>query len=57
MNVSGIGLGLMISKQIVEKYDGKISFTSEEDQGSTFMFTFKLNDPIKSFENESELGS
>jgi signal transduction histidine kinase len=30
LNVNGIGLGLMISKQIVEKFDGKINFQSEE---------------------------
>jgi K+-sensing histidine kinase KdpD len=29
MNTSGIGLGLMISKLIVEKYDGQIDFESE----------------------------
>ena len=44
LNVNGIGLGLMISKQIVEKFDGKIEFHSEEGAGSTFSFTFKLED-------------
>ena len=28
-NMSGIGLGLVISKLIVEKFDGKIDFLSE----------------------------
>jgi len=32
----------MISKQIVEKFEGEILFESEKDQGSTFYFTFKL---------------
>jgi C4-dicarboxylate-specific signal transduction histidine kinase len=36
MNTNGIGLGLMISKLIVEKFDGNISFTSEENVGSSF---------------------
>ena len=31
MNVNGVGLGLMISKLIVEKFNGNISFVSEED--------------------------
>ena len=42
MNTKGIGLGLMISKLIVEKFDGKITFTSKQNVGSSFSFTFKL---------------
>ena len=44
MNINGIGLGLMISKLIVEKFDGQIQFVSEKNQGSTFTFTFKLKE-------------
>ena len=43
MNTNGIGLGLVISDQIVNKFDGKITFVSEPEEGSTFTFTFKLN--------------
>lgn len=32
----------MISKQIVEKFDGAITFESQKDKGSLFTFTFKL---------------
>ena len=42
MNVNGIGLGLMISQLIVEKFEGVVSFESEEGKGSIFSFTFKL---------------
>ena len=43
MNTKGIGLGLVISEQIVNKFDGKISFESVPGEGSTFTYTFKLS--------------
>ena len=42
MNVDGIGLGLMICRQLVEFNGGQISLTSEGiDMGATVSFTFK----------------
>ncbi|MEJ2544890.1 MAG: HAMP domain-containing sensor histidine kinase, partial [Calditrichaceae bacterium] len=38
----GTGLGLSLSKQIVENYDGKISVTSKVAQGSTFKVTIPI---------------
>ena len=43
MNTKGIGLGLVIAKLIVEQFNGQISFESEKDVGSTFTFTFMLD--------------
>jgi two-component system, sensor histidine kinase and response regulator len=39
LNMKGIGLGLVICKLIVEKFDGKIDFISKFKKGSTFYFT------------------
>ena len=44
INTSGIGLGLVISKLIVHKFDGQIDFTSVFGKGSNFNFTFEVED-------------
>ena len=42
LNTHGIGLGLVISEQIVKMFDGNITFTSVPKVGSTFTFSFRL---------------
>ena len=46
MNTNGIGLGLVIAKNIVKRFKGQISMTSipapEPGHGSTFTFTFLI---------------
>ena len=41
-NTRGIGLGLAISKKIVNEFNGNIGFVSEEEKGSTFSFRLQL---------------
>ena len=40
LNTNGIGLGLVISKLIVNKFNGYIDFLSKYKKGSTFFYTF-----------------
>ena len=50
---SGTGLGLVITKKLVEQMEGCIDVSSVEDVGSTFYFTLKLkpsNQPQPTFE-------
>ena len=49
INVGGIGLGLVISKMIVNKFNGQIDFASIYKEGTTFYFTFE-HQPFKSSE-------
>ena len=42
INTKGIGLGLLISKLIVEKFNGKINFISKYNKGTTFFFDFEI---------------
>jgi signal transduction histidine kinase len=41
-SVSGTGLGLYISKGIIESHGGKIGVTSREGEGSTFSFSVPI---------------
>ena len=43
INTNGIGLGLVISKMIAQDFGGDVDFFSEYKQGSTFFFTFRLD--------------
>jgi two-component system CheB/CheR fusion protein len=40
----GLGLGLYISKEIVEKHGGQMNFSSKEGKGSTFCFMLPVHE-------------
>jgi len=44
MDAEGTGLGMFITKNIIEAHNGKVWFESQKDKGTTFYFTI----PIKS---------
>lgn len=48
----GVGLGLTISKNLIEKQGGKIWVESKEDVGSTFYFSIKYKKSIGSQEKK-----
>ena len=45
-NTSGIGLGLVVSRLIVEALGGQISFKSREGTGSVFTFTMQFEELV-----------
>jgi PAS domain S-box-containing protein len=49
MDTEGSGLGLFITKNIVEAHGGKIWFESKKDKGATFYFTLPVKKEPESF--------
>lgn len=56
--ISGLGLGLYITKEIIERHQGKIAVSSELNQGTTFTITLPLkNDSVFANEKNNNLRS
>ncbi len=51
INRGGMGLGLTISKMIIQELGGEISVQSDFGKGSTFKFTIPL-EKYEAFHNE-----
>lgn len=52
-NFGGTGLGLTISKNLIEQMEGAISFESELGKGSSFWFTLPIALPGQALEEEA----
>lgn len=44
----------MIADQIVNEFNGKMAFKSEHGKGSTFQFSFQLEDSLERSEDDSK---
>jgi PAS domain S-box-containing protein len=49
METDGSGLGLFISKNIIEAHGGKVWFESEDGKGTTFHFSFPVKEEFTEF--------
>lgn len=45
-SISGLGVGLFVVKNVIERHEGSIAVTSEEGRGSTFTITLPLLEPV-----------
>ncbi len=52
--VSGTGIGLMITRELVRSLGGRIAFTSKEGEGTAFQLTFPLRYPHAVIAGEGE---
>lgn len=55
VNTRGIGLGLVISKKITEKFNGSIGFRSKWQKGSTFAYRMELEKDLVDTEVQTQL--
>jgi signal transduction histidine kinase len=52
METEGSGLGIFISKNIIEAHGGRMWFESEEQKGTTFYFSLPIKKEFEEFLKE-----
>ena len=50
-SIEGTGIGLVVTKDLIEMMDGEIGFKSTENKGSTFWFELPIAEAVKSHQN------
>ena len=50
-SIEGTGIGLVVTKDLIEMMDGEIGFESTENKGSTFWFELPIAEAVKSHQN------
>lgn len=51
----GTGIGMTITRQLIEEMGGSISFTSEQDQGTSFMVSFPVYETVSIIDNDIQV--
>ena len=54
---TGCGIGMLLTYRLIENHEGKISFTSTENVGTTFQLTFPIRSKNYQYKKEEEEGT
>lgn len=54
---TGFGIGMLLTYRLIENHEGKISFTSTENVGTTFQLTFPIRSKNYQYKKEEKEGT
>ena len=52
--ITGAGVGMLLTKQLIKNHQGKITFTSKENVGTSFMLTFPFKSSSYQYQQTSD---
>lgn len=52
--IAGSGIGMLLTYRLIQNHQGKISFNSIENIGTTFLLTFPIRNPHYQYRNDEE---